>query len=691
MDRREFLLSPAAAVFVARPFVAARAAATPVPLPFRQIHLDFHTSEHVEDIGAQFDPEEFVSTLKRAAVNSVTCFARCHHGWIYYDTKLNPERRHPHLKRNLLKEQIEVCHKHGIRVPVYTTIQWDHYTAQRRPDWLVVDEKGAPVGTPIFEPGFYRRLCYNSPYRQFIEAHVKEICEMFPVDGFFFDIVHDPPCACFHCRELMRKRNLDPSKPADRARFARETMLNWQAELSALVRRYHPKATIFYNAGHVGPGHRVMMGAFTHWELESLPSGGWGYLDFPLKARYTRTLGLDTLGMTGKFHTSWGDFHSLKNPAALQFECFQMLAMGAKCSIGDQLHPTGKMDPATYDLIASVYREVEKKEPWCRNATAVSEIGVFSPEEFLGLGQVGARRVPEASFGAVRLLTEAACQFDMIDSQSDFSGYKLLVLPDHIPADAALARRIDNFVAAGGSLLASFASGLTPEGDRFALSSLGLRYKGDAPFSPDFLDVKGPLGAGLPQTELVMYLRGKQVEALPGTSVLLYANVPYFNRTWDRFFSHRHTPSTGKPGYPAVLQNGRAIYFMHPVFTQYHTNAPLWVKRLVMNAIRRLLPEPLVELGAPSSTIVTLNRQEAENRWVLHLLHYIPERRGVAFDVIEDVIPIFDVRLRVRTAKPVKQVRTAPEGQPLAFRQEGPYVAFTLPKLLGHQMIAIEF
>ena len=58
-------------------------------------------------------------------------------------------------------------------------------------------------------------------------------------------------------------------------------MVQWQAEVSAVVRHYHRTATIFYNAGHIGPQHRIMAEAFTHWELESLPSGGWGYLDFP--------------------------------------------------------------------------------------------------------------------------------------------------------------------------------------------------------------------------------------------------------------------------------------------------------------------------------------------------------------------------------------------------------------------------
>ena len=81
----------------------------------------------------------------------------------------------------------------------------------------------------------------------------------------------------------MLKRKLDPAKLADRQSFARETMVQWQAEVSALVRRYHRTATIFYNAGHIGPQHRIMAEAFTHWELEPLPSGGWGYLDFPLK------------------------------------------------------------------------------------------------------------------------------------------------------------------------------------------------------------------------------------------------------------------------------------------------------------------------------------------------------------------------------------------------------------------------
>ena len=144
-------------------------------------------------------------------------------------------------------------------------------------------------------------------------------------------------------------------------------------------------------------------------------------------------------------------------------------------------------------------------------------------------------------------------------------------------------------------------------------------------------------------------------------------------------------------GYPGIVQRGRTIYFAHPVFAQYHTNAPLWCKKLVAGALEILLPDPLVRLEAPSSTIAAINAQPDHNRWVLHLLHYIPERRGTAFDVIEDVIPIHDVNISVNTPKKVTAVTAVPETAPLPFETTAGRTCFTLPKLDGHQMIELTF
>ena len=43
---------------------------------YRQIHLDFHTSERIPDIGSRFDPDDFGRTFAKANVDSVTIFCK---------------------------------------------------------------------------------------------------------------------------------------------------------------------------------------------------------------------------------------------------------------------------------------------------------------------------------------------------------------------------------------------------------------------------------------------------------------------------------------------------------------------------------------------------------------------------------------------------------------------------------------
>jgi hypothetical protein len=665
-------------------------------LRFRQIHLDFHTSEQIAGIGSAFDAEEFADTLARAHVDSVTCFARCHHGWIYYDTAAHPERRHPHLERDLLREQIAACHARGIRVPIYTTVQWDHHTAAEHADWRIVTPEGALEGTPPFEAGFYRKLCVNSPYLGLLEAHVRDIQDAVPVDGFFFDIVQTTPCVCRWCLAGMADAGLDAEDAGARASFAQTTIDRFRTGMTAWVRDVTPDATIFYNAGHVGPGDRPAAGAYTHFELESLPSGHWGYEHFPVTQRYARTLGVETLGQTGKFHTMWGDFHSFKNRAALEYECFRMLALGSKCMIGDQLHPNGRIDPHVYALIGSVYGEIERKEPWCVGARPVSEIAVFTPEEF----DHGGLALSPPIRGVTRMLEELGHQFDIVDSQSDLAGYAVVVLPDHIPVSPALRDRLDAHLAGGGRMLASFASGLTADLTDFAIDALGVRRREEGPL-PIFADTRhdhcdyvlprGAIGAGLPETEHAMYFRGLAVEAVEGGEVLAERVESYFDRSWRHFCSHLQTPSSGRTGSPAVVRGGGAIYFAHPVFSQYDTNAPRWCKTLMANALAMLLPEPLVRHDGPSSLRVGLTEQPAENRWVLHLLHYIPERRGRLFDTIEDVIPLHDLTVSVRVPRRVRAVTSAAGGEPVPHAVRDGRVDVRVERLDGHALLAFQF
>jgi hypothetical protein len=139
-------------------------------LPFRQIHLDFHTSPHIPGIAADFDAGEFIDTLQDGRVNSITVFARCHHGYCYYPTQVGTP--HPHLERpDLLGEMVAACRAVGIRVGGYTTVTWDELAWETHPEWRHITPAGrigGPAGSPL-QPG-WKNMCMNTSYADYVLA-----------------------------------------------------------------------------------------------------------------------------------------------------------------------------------------------------------------------------------------------------------------------------------------------------------------------------------------------------------------------------------------------------------------------------------------------------------------------------------------------------------------------------------------
>lgn len=251
--------------------------------------------------------------LGAARGDSILCFARCHYGWIYFDSPILAEKKHLHLTRSLLREQIDACHASGNRVPIYITVQWDIRICDEHPEWRLVTPDGCLQGTPPYEAGFYRMLCLNSSYKEFLEVHNREILETLPTDGIYFDYVRPYDCSCTYCRRKMEVEAPDRSDRRTRQAFGVRTVAQFENEMADYVRRFNRDCSVIYNGGHCGLRHRKVASAYSHFELETLLSGGWGYIYFPCTACYARTLGPETVGTTGKFNTTSGDFHSLKN------------------------------------------------------------------------------------------------------------------------------------------------------------------------------------------------------------------------------------------------------------------------------------------------------------------------------------------------------------------------------------------
>jgi hypothetical protein len=666
-------------------------------LPFRQIHLDFHTSEQIPDVGSEFSAEAFAATLHQAHVESINIFAKCHHGMSYYPSKVGP--MHPSLKFDLLGEMIEALHKRQIKCPVYMSVVWDEYAASTHPEWLQLDSSGKVVGREPYSSGGageerWRYLCLNTGYMDYLSAQVQEILDGYDADGLWFDIVmySEDGCSCGNCIRSMTAKGLDPTNRTDRQTHAYQVMRGAMARLHKQVKDCKPDALVFFNCRQTidadpERSFRRELPYVTHIEIESLPSGQWGYNHFPLFVRYNQIFGKEIVGMNGKFHKSWGDFGGYKNKAALEFECFNMLASGAKVCVGDQLHPRGKLDPASYALIGEVFAQIEKKEPWCRQARPVAQIGVMAVNDG-GYGRA-CRPAVDTLEAAMQMLLEDRQQFQIIDSEEDLSRFDLIVFPDKVRFDAEMERKVRDYLRQGGRCLLSGESGLRADADAFAID-LGVKYGGDSEYTTTYLRISDAVRHGLLAADYAMYERGKRIEAAEA-QVLARVVHPYFERAWNHFMSHQQAAPDRESGEAAIVRKGNVIYFSHPIFRAYKKHGSLIYKRLVSACIDLLLEGGKIvqSPNLPSTARVTVFDQPGERRRVVHVLHYPIERRA-DIDIIEDVIPLYDVRLKVRCAVPPKRVYLAPERREIAFRCQDGFAEFTVPEVKGHQMIALE-
>lgn len=657
-------------------------------LRFRQVHLDFHTSELIEQIGSEFSEDQFGEALRVGNVDSITIFSKCHHGYSYHPTSVGA--MHPHLDFDLLKTQLSVCKKMNVAAPVYLSAGFDEMQARKHPEWLVRKKDESLTWNPNFtDTAGFHLLCYNTPYLDYLLAQVEEVMQTFAPEAIFLDISFIHPCYCSCCRAELRNNGQTIGDNMAVIKLAEKVYKNYTQKVRKVIEKYDPDCRIFHNGGHIAKGRRDLAKMNTHLELESLPTGGWGYDHFPLSASYVRTLGMEFLGMTGKFHTSWGEFGGYKHPNALRYETALSIALGGKCSIGDQLHPSGKMDMTTYELIGKAYSEVLANEKWCDRAISVADIGVLSCEACSKVASIASEVSNLPDVGINRILFEGKYLYDFIDLEEDFKKYKILILPDQIRINEELEQKLVEYKNNGGKILASGLSLLKESEDVFSLN-LPLKFLGKNKYMPSYMSPSIHLKTNN-SNAFVMYSQGYIIEN-NGFEVAGQIKNPYFNREVESFCSHQHTPNTNKEFSPGILYNNDIAYIAYDIFTEYAQMGSLHLKEITVSLIDMLLADKKsLTTNMPDRAVISLMNQKQENRHIVHMLFAHTTIRGKNIEVIEDIVPLYDISVKIKL--PTKPRRAVLQPQnieiPLFFNADDS-VTFVVDKVDCHQMVVLE-
>src|SRR5262245_49925707 len=215
-------------------------------VPWRKVHIEYHTSRHMPKLATRFDADEFGDQLLAAHVNGATVFAKDMYGYSYFPSEHG--RMHPNLSFDLLGAQVAALRKRKISVLAYYMLTWNPELADRHPEWLVVHQPGdksrpkpedvsdeqkaftntlkpaaprrskggpsKPAGLPAEDKGYRPYLWQFCICREeFLNGEldlIRELVSTYELDGVWLDGGGSPACYCEECQRQLRKKGLDP-------------------------------------------------------------------------------------------------------------------------------------------------------------------------------------------------------------------------------------------------------------------------------------------------------------------------------------------------------------------------------------------------------------------------------------------------------------------------------------------------
>lgn len=638
----------------------------------RCVHLDFHTSPHIDGIGERFDKKKFTETVRRSSVELMTVFAKCHHGYTYYPSRVC--EMHPGLTFNLLAELRDAIHDAGAKAPIYITAGWSRKDADEHPEWHQIDFKSGGVAhigedtrtvtdpDATLEDCSWTSLCLAGDYLSYLETLTREVCESFDVaDGIFYDICFfGDTCVCESCKRGMREMGLSPDSYEDAKKYYSLSRIRVMKHLSAVVHEYSPDAPVFYNGG--ADMNRTEYHPYqTHYELEDLPTAWGGYDLMPIRAKFFEKYGKHFLGMTGKFHHAWGEFGGFKDKEALRYECADMLSVGASISVGDHLHPSGDIDESTYAIIGHAFDYVKRIEGYCEDTCAYTDLGLWLSH------------CEDSDMGASKLLQNMHLEYDVIGPGDSLDKYSAIILPDRVTLTADDEAAITAFAKSGGKIIASYSS---------VFDSLGIEKLRPSDADNDYIryDVDDF------HTPFLSYSSAYIVRS--EGEVLANVHEPYFNRTQSHFCGHKNTPYKLEAAeYPALVRCGNVTYFAHPVFEAYNKTGSFVLERYVASVIESCYDSLITTSELPSSGRIRV--REGKDFLAVHVLYAPPVSRGNVC-LLPDFPRLHGVEITLKTFRSISSVTAEPSAEAIPYEQHGDTVRFTLPPFSLHQLVILK-
>jgi len=694
----------------------------------------------VEDDPGKFDPRFWLDYFKRTKSDAVCLSAG---GCVaYYPTKVPFHHRSQWLgNSDPFGELVAGCRKLGMVVIARTD---PHATyddvASAHPDWIAVTAGGQPR-RHWASPEMWV-TCGLGPYNfEFMTEVKREIMTRYHVDGIFINRWDGSGiCYCEHCRknfkdgsgsELPRTNN--PQDPARRA------YLLWQQQRlfdlwqlwDREVRRINPDSCVIPNTGggatssldmkKIGElAPTLMADRQARRGLAAPWSNGKNGKEYRATMGNKPIVGIFSVGVEEPYR--WKD--SVQSEAEIRLWVADGVANGLRpwfTKFGAVLRDRRWLKP-----VEDLYRRYASWEKYLRNQAPLARVGlVYSQQTAWFVGN----KVEDHTLGWYQALIEARIPFEMVHDRlldpGHIGQFKTLILPNIVALSDAQCRQLSDFVASGGSVIATHETSLCDEwGVRrknFGLAELfGVNFTGVEPrMQNTYLRLeheaarRHPLLRGLEDAPRIIHGASRvEVEPrekfppAPLTLIPSYPDLPMekvyprvpktdvaqvFLRDFKERAAEIPLPSRGEGrvrGSEARV-GGRVVYFPWDIDRTFWEVLSMDHGKLLRNAVEWATnEEPLITVTGHGLLDVTVWRQK--NSLTVHLVNLTNPMTMKG--PVRELIPVGEQKVSLRLPEGIraKKVRLLAADTSPRTDRSGQRLTVSVPSIVDHEVIAID-
>ena len=579
--------------------------------------------------------DETIQGIKDAAIQAWWFSAVDYTGVPLFPSRAYP-KSHPQANRESFLYLIDQAHRAGITAMSWYPMAMSTAITDVHPDWQMrfLEFPGTP--SPKTEKNY---ACYNSPYRQALYGLCKEIVGELGFDGIWFDGAtfssHDtqpmfqPACCCPYCRRrFLQDTGLEiPTKVDFESRAFRQflqwrygvLMEVWRGVVDA-VREANPRATVaFNNYRRRNSGVRLTWNTaipLRHIDLDAVMSceldGFYGQADIEMKI--CRAMGgrkgLETW-LAAADYAIWVPDVDPLNHVQASLGC---LSAGGMLAVGVGQGKTSY----TRGLFRKLRSTLEPRMPYLGGEPILYAAALVSQQSMDYDGQNDPTDSWDAAHGVnelmqhTHLLSEVV--FDDHIERGEIGKYPVLLLGNASCISLAQAKRLEEYVNAGGVLIANHQAGEKDE----------LGYPHPQPVLDKLLGIRsraaGPVRASYEVLDPALKVNesGFITAFGPRTKATPSEDVQVFLQTHER--SEDHSLATWPGAWVRTAGKGKAVYFDADLFPIYLREPTPSMREFFARLLLRLALPP-VTLAAPF--FVTMNvRQQKEGQWLIHLHNF---------------------------------------------------------------------